>query len=257
MSLRSDIAVLYQTWGERHILPFMGGAYDSDSEIFRTMAIGINAYVADENWPENSAELRDWYTGWWASAGRSRSRRFFEVAYEESAQLAASLQASSLFCSTPYQDEPNAKAGFYGTNAIKYFMTQQFKDSGQVSEDEIAESARTWHGELDLLAKHGRLPHLVVVFGRKVWHAVWQALNLNARHSFPKYEHLDVLVYSPFPEQSSFLYHHVNRVTITIRGGQHEMVLVRLQHPRARKRRRNAEWLLAEPSFRRFVGLGP
>ena len=136
--------------------------------------VGLNAYVSDGDWPKDDAELQWWYPGWWSEAGHGRSHRFFNTAYREAGLLADELAGrSKLFSGLTYDAGPQSKSGIYGTNAIKVFLGGKHKTSDGLSPADFQKYAPAWHQELDTMAEHGVLPHLVVALGQQIWELMW------------------------------------------------------------------------------------
>lgn len=83
--------------------------------------------------------------------------------------------------------------------------------------------APTWHAELDIMAKHGVLPHVIIVFGRPFWDWAWQAYLIDVEGA----------------------------------GVRHKLALLGVRHPAARASSKSTpEWLLSLPDVRRLLRFG-
>lgn len=256
MSLRHDIQTQYQRHGSRHILPFIGSAYELSDDSFRVLSLGFNAYVSDGDWPDDENELQDWYVGWWRDASWGQSPKFFSRVYEECRHLANELTSSPLFVGHWFDSNPRTKSGIYGTNAIKVFTEEHLKTSNMLSQEDFQEHMPTWHAELDILAKYRRLPHLIVVFGQAIWDYAWRAFYPYDAATFPDYSYLKIEEYQTCGDEGSPCYHHVNHVVLRTEIGRQNLLLVRLHHPSARTvPRRDSAWLLSQPDFRELAQL--
>jgi hypothetical protein len=254
VSFAAKVANIYQGHGPRHLLPFIGQSYKEDSpDAFRVAVIGLNAYVSDGDWPKNSAELQKWYPGWWSEAGHGKSHRFFTTAYRDAGLLAEELAGrSKLFSGLKYDAAPQSKSGFYGTNAVKIFLGEEHKTSSGLTDAGFQQYAPTWHQELDTMAEHRVLPHLIVVLGRQIWNLMWGAFHPDTR---PQYHHFTTTAYETCGNEGDPCYHHVNRVTVKIGDTSQSLLVVRLAHPAAYGDRHRAEWLRWEKDFRNLAEL--
>ena len=153
-------------------------------------------------------------------------------------------------------DLPDRKESLYATNAIKVYTGEEYKESSSIPDSLIDSFAPVWRAELELMACHGCLPHLIVVFGQRIWETHWRSLHLESARS----QSFRVRDYRPAGSKSSAVYHHANRIVLEREGGRHTMLLARLYHPSARARRdgpprRDAKWLLAQPEFLELASL--
>jgi len=64
---------------------------------------------------------------------------------------------------------------FYGTNAVKTFLGAEGKTTQGMSAADFQKYAGDWHRELDVMAEHGVLPHLIVVLGEQIWELMWRS----------------------------------------------------------------------------------
>jgi hypothetical protein len=252
MSFADRIRELYQRRGPRHILPFIGASYsDPSSRAFRVAVVGLNAY-SEPSWAPSDDTLRAWWTGWWEAAGHGDSQRFFEIAYREADKLARIVGVSDIFSGLTYDAAPQTKSGFYGTNAVKVFLGEEGKTTHDMSAADFEEYSDDWHQELDLMADHGVLPHLVVVLGEQIWDLMWRSFYPEGAESV-SHKHFAVTEYECCDE-SAECFHYANRVTVAVKKTTHTLLLVRMSHPAAFQDRR-AYWLLGQPEFRRLAGL--
>lgn len=257
LTFRDEMAALYRRHGPRHILPFVGSAYESDESLLRVCALGINAYISPDDWPDRDSELQDWYQSWWALAGHGKTNRFFETAYHQCDILARSLACSPQLRVLAYDPNPVRKSGFYGTNAIKVFTEDTFKKAEALSPGDFDAYTPTWYAELDLMAKHNCLPHLIVVFGGAIWSYACSAFDPNQSVASSRYDHMRIEEYVAAGGRHSPSYHWANRIVARTAAGRQTVFVVRLHHPCSRALpRRDAEWLLSQFDFRHLAGLG-
>ncbi len=251
MTFTSKIEAIYEAHGPDHMLPFIGTAYENaDPTTFRIAVVGINAYVSSGDWPTDRDKLGSWYPGWWRAAGHGTTYRFFNVAYKEADLLARQLvQSSDLFQGLAYDGDPKSKSGFYATNAVKVFLGENHKKAHGITPDFLSQYTPTWNGELEAMATHGVMPHLIVVLGSQVWANIWQSLH--PKKGFAS-EHFTVDAYQTCGDPC---FHHANLITVSVGGRKQPILLVRMTHPAAQGDRR-AAWLLGQVAFRDLAQLG-
>lgn len=181
------------------------------------------------------------------------THRYFNVAYREADTLARQLSTDSkLFAGLTHDSDPKTKPGFYGTNAVKVFLGEDYKKADGLTPDMLAQYTPTWRQELDVMAEHGVLPHLIVVLGSQIWEVMWRTLH--PTHGMAS-EHFTVDDYRTCGGRGSPCYHHANLITLAIGERKHSLLLVRLTHPAAQGNR-HAKWLLEQEAFRELVQLG-
>ncbi len=252
MSLRQEVAALYETAGDDHFMPFVGDAYEHATPgVLRVLVVGINAYLSDGDWKDRD-EMRHWWRGFWAEAGHNPNgtHKFFTKAFAEVDLLARSLGSeSSLFQGLRYAGDPKTKVEFYATNMIKVWLGEGYTRSDAVSAD-LAEKYRSiWHEELSLLARHDVLPHIIVGLGDQVWPHLWQAFY--GERFVPT--DFDITDYKSCADDAP-AHHHVVRTGAGRNGKSQPVLLVKFHHPSAYpKEPKRAEWLLARPEFRELA----
>lgn len=221
-----------------HILPFVGEAFERPTkDLLRVVVVGINSYVSPQHWPvAPGGGFPEWFL--------HTKYRFFGSVKRNTTRLVSGLVDNGLFEGLRF-DWP---ASFYGTNAIKAYLPEaEGKRADQVASQLFAEHASTWRDELDLMAEHGALPQLIVIFGEPFWaHA---CSSFRAPHA-KAYQHLRVLDYEHAPGPSL---HFANRLRLGGANGEQTTFLVRLRHPSSRTKKGSVKWLLGQDDFRRLV----
>jgi hypothetical protein len=255
MTFSDRIAKIYSAHGPRHLLPFVGQSYENAScGVFRVAVVGINAYLCGDDWHKPGKVLRTWYRNWWEDAGHGETHRYFNVAYREVNLLAGELTSrSKLFSDLRYDAKPQDKSGIYGTNFIKELLEEKYKDSRQLTEAQVQQSKPGWRHELDLMAEHRVLPHLVIVLGQKMWGAICESFDPECAQT-NNYQHLQTAQYKTCFNPGDPCYHHANLLTLRAGETSQKLLLVRMDHPSARRQRR-ALWLLTQPHFRKLARL--
>jgi hypothetical protein len=240
--LRTEIVELYDA-NEHRIRPYIGRAFETAAAgTLRVMTVGINAYLSPADWPNQNP---NWFAAWFAE---SRHRFDRGVATDAEKIARAIAGGSTLFHDLEYR----GKEGIFHTNAVKTYLPEAVgKTSEQVSAQELRRHVPIWHAELDVLAKHGVLPHVVLIFGRPFWNVAWQTFHGNYR---PRFTHLKVTAFQPANGEAL---HYANLVHVRHSGGNHRLALLGLRHPSAGARgKANPEWLLTRPDLRRLLELG-
>jgi hypothetical protein len=217
---------------DNHILPFVGAAFDHPaSDKLRVLVVGINAYVSANDWDKINPA---WFARWFEHS----AHRFYKGVKEEATNLAAALVDRSEALHGMKLVWPDS---FYATNAIKTYLPEaDGKRADQVSPEPPDEHASTWRDELDAIAEHGALPHLIVIFGEPFWKHAWSAFK--PPHS-DNYKHLRVLDHQHTNGPSL---HFVNRLRPGGANGEQTALLVRLRHPSSRTKKGSVSWLLAQ-----------
>lgn len=258
MSFTQRISDIYRRHKPRHILPFIGTSYENASpNAFRVAVIGLNAY-SEPSWePEGEEALRHetrrtWWKSWWAAAPGPQSHRFFQTAYRETDKLAQVLvKHSSVFPGLDYDAAPT-KSGYYATNAVKIFLGAEGKTTQSMSGADFHRYADDWHRELDVMAEHRALPHLIVVLGDQIWEMMWRSFYPEGADPVP-HTHFQVTGYETCAPGAE-CYHFANRITVKVSDTEQKILLARMLHPAAVQDHR-AYWLLGQPEFRRLAGL--
>lgn len=234
MNLATRIRSTYST-RDNHIVPFIGQAFEHPSpNDMRVVIVGINSYVSPKDWDQIKPE---WFGSWVVQA----KFPFYRGVKAQSLEL-----ASALVEKLPHLTNLNFAwpGSLYATNAIKTYLPEaEGKKSEQVPPEMFAEHASTWRQEVDLLAEHGALPNLIVIFGAQFWpHA---CASFKPPHS-DNYKHLRVLEYQ---HATGPCLRFANRLTLQGANGRQTTLLVRLRHPSARTNVGSARWLLAQEEF--------
>lgn len=220
---------------DNHILPFVGAAFERPTpDQARVVVVGINSYVSPKDWDKINP---NWFAGWFEQS----SHRFYKSVKKQAVNLAAALVERSESLRGKKLVWPGS---FYATNAIKTYLPEaEGKRADQVQPEMFTEHATTWRGELDLMAQHEALPHLIVLFGEPFWKHAWSAFR--PPHA-DNYKHLRVLEYRHTDGPSL---HHVNRLRLGGANGEQTTLLVRLRHPSSRTKRGSVSWLLGQDDF--------
>lgn len=233
---RSFVEAVHGPYAEldHHLLPFIGAAFERPRfDDLRVVVVGINSYVSADDW---SKIQPDWYSVWF----RNSEHRFFRAARKHATALVTTLRERGVLAPSHFE----WPGSFYGTNAIKTYLPQdRGKRSDEVPASLFEQHAIVWRAELDAMAEHAVLPHVVVVFGEPFWaHAV---ASLRPPH-VDRYEHLQV---QHFRHATGPSLHFVNRFRVAGTAGEQTMLLVRLRHPSARTKIGSVEWLVANDDF--------
>lgn len=239
--LRPEILYAYER--ENCLHPFIGEAFESaQSGALRLMTIGINAYLSEADW---SGQNPDWFAGWFKEA----RHKFDRVVAEDASAIASVLVSGSVFTGLTFRGREN----IFHTNAVKeYLPATRGKRSDQVTRQDFERHVPTWHAELDIMAKHGVLPHVVIVFGRPFWEWAWKAFHPSSR---PSSTHLKV---HGFANASGEGHHFANLIDLEGAGGRHHLALLALRHPAARATSTaTPEWLMSRSDVRKLLGFEP
>ena len=222
-----------------HILPYVGAAFRGAApELLRILLVGINSHISAKDWdPAQNFPRPEWFTVWFENSSYRHNKRIHAEATE---LLVGMTQDRGPFAGRSFSWPESC----YSTNAIKVHLPDDAgKRADQVGRSVFDEHVKTWHAELDLMAKHGVLPHVIAIFGRPFWSRACDSLR---PQSAALYQHLQVTKYQP---SAGTALHFVNRVELADGNEPHEMLLVRLRHPCARTQVGSARWLLAQPEF--------
>lgn len=230
-----------------HSVPYVGGSFERPArDAMRVVVVGVNSYVSEGDvTPDGDPPMQEWLAGWAADA----TLPFFRTTRADCDELAAGLIKIP---ATEFEGlHFDRFAGRYVTNAVKRFVPKaRGRYAADVDEELLSEGSAVWRDELRALEDHGALPHVIAVFGQRAWGPTCNVLG--ALCSDP---HASAFVaYEPLPQQSD-LFHRMNVVTLRERGTLRRCLVVRLDHPAAR-RRRGAAWIVAHPEFRRVLGGG-
>lgn len=214
--------------------PFIGSHFEESTPgVLRVLVMGINNYYGEEHAPT---------TQWYPQVVRDRRHTYFARCFSEAAVLSEVLAGSRDFPGL----SPGGLEAMYVTNMVRrYVPMAKGKRESQVEASLLEEGQAFWHRELDMLHAHGALPHVVIVFGNKVWGEALQP-----------FRQADWAVTYQHCGKGSSLFHHLNR--IVVRDGDKERVLltVKLTHPAARSNKHRAACIVADLEFRRMTGAG-
>lgn len=220
---------------DNHILPFVGTGFERPTQDhLRVAVVGINSYVSEKEWHKINPA---WFAGWFEHS----SHRFYKGAKKHAMALASALTERADWLRGQKVVWPDS---FYATNAIKTYLPEaEGKRADQVSPELFDQHAATWRNELDAMAEHGALPHLIVIFGEPFWAHAWSAFK--PPHA-DGYKHLRVLDYRHTDGPSL---HFVNRLRLGGANGEQTTLLVRLRHPSSRTKKGSVSWLLGQGDF--------
>jgi hypothetical protein len=225
------------------IEPFMGRAFrESRTDDLRVLAIGVTAYVDDHEWSSRLPSPKA-FSGWF----EKEMRRFQACVARDVATIGEEFRRRApYFSGLSWQ----GKDSVYVTNFVKSFVrTSVGKREGQLADRDIAAYASTWRAELKAMAAHDVLPHVVIVYSRRIWDHVWPAFREPRAGGS-----LEVTEYRALLEEPQ---HRVNRLLVAGGGGKQNLLLLRLRHPSSPDKTANPEWLLSHASVRAFLELQP
>jgi len=224
------------------IHPFIGESFASgDPGALRVMTIGINAYLSEADWANQNPE---WFAGWF----RDGTHRFDRTVAADAAMIARAISdCSPHFSGVAFEGNAN----IFHTNAVKEYVPEAAgKRSDQVGAQHFEDHAATWHAELDVMARHGVLPHVVIVFGRPFWERAWQAFHPKTKPAFKHLALHDIVT------ARGEGHDHASRIEVEGTAGKHSLALLGLRHPAARSTSKSTpEWLLSCSDVREVLGL--
>jgi hypothetical protein len=189
---------------------------------------------------ERETHVQSWF--------ENATYRFQRRVLKDAAQLAQAFTApGALFEGLSFE----GKSSIFHTNTVKVYVPEaEGKRADQLSNGQLVGHADQWHEELVAMASSGAMPHLVLVFGASVWQQAWEAFYVPL--NLPVTKQLAVTGYRP---GSGAVKHALNRISCSNAGAPHELLLIRVRHPAARRREYSTRWLLASPDFRSLAGL--
>jgi uncharacterized protein (DUF433 family) len=239
-TFRQDVFNAYKR--EHCIHPHIGELFASGAPgALRLMAIGINAYVSEADWPSvRPDDHADWFRD-----GRYPFHR--EVARDTEFIARALLAEAEPFSGLTYQGTAN----IFQTNAVKVYVREsEGKRSDQLDRAHFEPHVATWLAELDLMAQHGLLPHVITVFGRPFWEWAWQAFHPRFR---PTFKHMAVHSFTTAAGEGK---HFANRIEVETASGKQTIALLAVRHPSARSNSKGQpQWLVAQPDVRALLGV--
>jgi hypothetical protein len=220
----------------RPIRPFIGRAFtNGDGDALRVMAIGVNAYGAAHHVHDPDR---------WAVGFRRQEWVYQRRVLADLGALATGLAGSAVTGVRTFLGIESV----YLTNAVKRWLPNA-KLAHTVAETWFAEGAPVFDVELAALADAGRLPHVVVVVGQRPWGYVCPAFEPARASWSATYTHMGA---------TNPLFHYLNLIEVKEDGRNRPLLLTRIRHSSAShwKQGWTPARLLAEPTFRRVVGLG-
>lgn len=237
--LGTEILRLYDAF-ENPIHPSIGQTFErADKGGLRVMTLGINAYLSPKDWPNQKPT---WFASWFIEG----TNPFDRGVARDAATIANALTTNSeLYSDLAFR----GKDSIFHTNAVKSYVPEAIgKRSDQISPQDYLRHLDAWHAELDILAKHGVLPHVVVVFGRTFWEWAWQAFHPRYR---PDSTYVKVHTFAPAKGEAL---HHANLIDLEDAGGRHNLALLGVRHPAARAASKaTPEWILSLPDVRKLL----
>jgi hypothetical protein len=235
--IRSAYDALPRLDGSRRpIRPFIGRSFPApDEPALRVMGIGVNA-----NGAANHVHVPEG----WASVFRDQSYPYQRRVLADLATIAHGLAGLQLTGDRPFLGAESV----YLTNAVKRRLPDATRAS-DVEEGWFTEGTPVLDAELAALADADRLPHVLVVMGRRPWGNVWPAFT-TARGAWSA-------SYSPV-DRTDPLFHHLNLVEVREAGATRPLLLLRVRHASGSHWMRG--WtparLVAHSTLRRVAGLG-
>jgi hypothetical protein len=239
--LRTEILRVYDA-RENTIHPFIGRAFEgAEAGALRVMTIGINAYLSSGDWPNQKP-------GWFAAWFSEERHGFDHGVARDTVTIAHALTArSALFSNLAFL----GKQSVFHTNAVKTYLPKSIgRHADQVSPEEYISHLATWHAEFEIMAKHGVLPHVVIVFGRPFWAWAWKTFHPQYR---PAFVNLTVHGFKPASGEGV---HYANLIDLEGGADRHDVALIGVRHPAARPSTKGTpEWILSLPDVRELLKL--
>jgi hypothetical protein len=218
-----------------HIVPFVRAAYEGQRpELLRALVVGINSYLSPADWdPPRGPPSPDWFPRWF----QTTDYRFGKRVKAEAMTLLEGLATVEAFAGLKVAWSESV----YATNAIKVYLPEaDGKRADQTKDELLDEHLSTWVAELDLMATHDVLPHVIAVFGWRFWRHACTSFRPRQLGSF---QTLRICTY----EQVSGPWRPSIRI-LRLAGARlpQDTLLVRLRHPSARTHVGSARSLLAQ-----------
>ena len=230
--LVDSIRGIYDRFAPDQIHPYVGASFGrADDGVLRVMGVGINAYVSERDWPKRSP-------GWFASWFTPPRDRYQRGAIRDLTKLAAAVTTSTSLFSAKRFAKPDS---LYVTNAVKVYVPEATgKRAAQLTDADFDRHTAQWHDELDAMAEHGVLPHVIAIIGDPFWGRACDSFRTSsfARMKTKHYEWC----------KGSCL-HYANRITLDAGGIEHTLLLVRLRHPASRRATGSPKWLSQQAEF--------
>lgn len=115
------------------------------------------------------------------------------------------------------------------------------KRADQLTDADYERHLDQWHDELDAMAEHNVLPHVIAIIGSPFWRFACNTLSAG------KFKGMKTTRYDSCAGPAA---HFIKRVGLEHQGKQHELLLVRLRHPAGRTKTGSPKWLLEQTEFR-------
>jgi hypothetical protein len=233
-----------------NILPFVGAGFEAPLPgDLRMVVVGLNAYYSARHWPPDPERA----PADWSRRFRERDGRFFTAARNLASELADALAPSPDFAGLTLRNPE----GLYGTNAVKSWVLDG-KRSSRVEPETLVPGAGVWRNEIELMAEHDVLPHVILVLAERFWGSACRSLRTPPA-GLRVSEHQSTL---SLGRGETPCLHLVNRYVVQGSGEPQPLLLVRLFHPSAPKRkdssglpRGTVRWLASQPDFRAVANL--
>lgn len=236
MTLIERVSSIYDRLAPNQIHPFVGRAFQvGGGDALRVMGVGINAYVSAKDWPQRSPGC---FASWF-SPPRYRYQR--GACRDLKAVARAVTTHGALFAAYRFAEMDSV----YLTNAVKVYVEEaKGKRAAQLSDADFDRHLAQWHDELDAMADHSVLPHVIAIIGDPFWKRACDSFRTGAfaRMRLKRYESC-----------SESCRHYVNRITLDIGGAEHVLLLLRLRHPASRRATGSPRWLAQQSEFKEMV----
>jgi hypothetical protein len=162
--------------------------------------------------------------------------------FRTASALGANLESSSYFSGLQFCNRDS----MFHTNAIKSYLRKDLgKRASQLTDEMFDEHEPTFLCELDVMAEHGVLPHVIVIFGNRFWTRLLSAFSKSAA---AKLHHLRVR--ESTPQDLRFM-----RLRLEDGKSEQTTLVVRARHPAARCKAGLPTWFLGQPRFRAIAGI--
>ncbi len=253
MSFSEEIGAAYGA--EPHnILPFIGDGFERRrAGDLRVAVVGLNAYFSERHWPPDPVTA----PADWTRRFREGDGRYFTSARKLVAEVAAAIGPAVGGSPRSEGLSFDFPSTVYATNAVKVWV-RAGKRSSSVNDKMLVDGEVIWRKELALMAEHDVLPHLIVVLAQRFWGAGCRTFR-TPPPGLQVHEHVST---GSAGFERSTCWHFVNRYVVQGQGDPQPLVLLRLYHPSAPKKRDQdglargtVRWLAAQPDFRAVVGL--
>ena len=237
MTFAERIHEIYDRNKPKQIHPFIGSSVSTPSTGgLRIMVVGINAYVSTADEKTSPSWNAEWF--------RDQTYRYQRGVWRDVKALGAALTSPSYrLGSKTFQGMPS----LFVTNAIKVYMPEATgKHADQLSHDDFMRHLDQWHDELDAMAEHHVLPHVIAIIGAPFWPFACASFRTGA------FTHMRTKTYESC---NGPCLHFLNKITLDAPGGEHELLLVRLRHPAGRARTGSPKWLLGQAELTAMAGV--